>query len=324
MPRVSVVIPTYNRRPLLAEALASVWAQTFDDLEVIVVDDGSTDDTRSYLDSLAEPRLRILAGPHRGASAATNTGIRAARGELIAHLDSDDVWLPDMLATEVAALDQDPGAGLVYARARLTDLALNPLPVTHGLPLRFPDDAYKSMLYEDCTCHNTVVARREVFDVVGLYDETLRSSLDWDIWLRFARRRRFVFVDQVTVLYRQHEGNMRAPARMAEVLENRTRVLDKAFAATDAPPGMSALRAMAYGNLHTECGAAYARAGQWGRAWRRFAQAFRTTDRKAFTLGRIAWFGLSRPALQALPGGPSAVAWAERTQRRLRTAAAAA
>ena len=178
-PRVSVVVPTFNRRDLLSEALESIWSQTFDDYEVIVVDDGSTDGTCDYLEGLDRPRLRALYREHQGVAAAVNAGIRAARGELVARLDSDDLWLPDMLEKEVAALDARPGAAFVYARMRFMDGESGRLGRRTGMAPRFPSQLYKSLVYEDCTTSCTFVARRHLLLEVGLFDETLPSSEDW-------------------------------------------------------------------------------------------------------------------------------------------------
>lgn len=115
MPRVSVVIPTYNRAYLLRKAIESVLHQTFTDFELIVVDDGSTDNTKEVIGSIADPRIKYLTQPNKGVAAASNTGIRAAAGEFVAFLHSDDLFLPEKLAAQMAMVDNDPSIGLVYS-----------------------------------------------------------------------------------------------------------------------------------------------------------------------------------------------------------------
>src|SRR5882724_2062331 len=124
-PKVSVIIPTYNRAHYLGTAVNSVLSQTFSDFELIVVDDGSTDDTMRLVERFHDSRLRYIYQQHRGISAAMNAGIRAARGGYIARLDSDDIWLPDMLEVEVGVLDARPEIGLVYAKAQGMDKNCN-------------------------------------------------------------------------------------------------------------------------------------------------------------------------------------------------------
>jgi glycosyltransferase involved in cell wall biosynthesis len=117
-PQVTVIIPTFNRARYLTEAIQSVLGQTFPDYELIVVDDGSTDGTAAVLEGFGDSRLRVLRQENHGISAAMNAGLRAAQGEYIARLDSDDVWFPNLLAYETRVLDSRPDIGVVYARAQ--------------------------------------------------------------------------------------------------------------------------------------------------------------------------------------------------------------
>ena len=116
MAKVSVIIPVYNGAATIGRALASVFAQTFTDYEVVVVNDGSTDDTASVLAGYGD-RIRVVTQANRGLPAARNSGIRASSGEYVAFIDDDDEWLPQMLERCAAVLDQDPDCGLVYARS---------------------------------------------------------------------------------------------------------------------------------------------------------------------------------------------------------------
>src|SRR5581483_9754891 len=115
MARVSVLIPTYNRAALLPQAIASVLAQTYRDLDVLVIDDGSTDETPELLKAFADPRLRYLRLEHRGVSAALDAGWRAVESEYVARLDSDDVWQPELLAQLMPLIESDPGVTFAYA-----------------------------------------------------------------------------------------------------------------------------------------------------------------------------------------------------------------
>ena len=147
---VSVIIPTHNRARYLSEAIRSVLVQTFTDFELIIVDDGSTDETEELVRSFSDRRIRYLWQSHQGISAARNAAIRSARGLYVAHLDSDDIWLPNILGVEVAAFC-DPGIGVVYSRAQALDQTGRPLPILVGIPQRYPADSLLSLLYSNVT-----------------------------------------------------------------------------------------------------------------------------------------------------------------------------
>ncbi len=175
---ISVILTTYQRRELVARALASVFAQTVADREVIVVDDGSTDGTAAFL--RGRP-VSLVTVPHSGNPATTrNTGLVRARGELIAFLDSDDVWRPTALAELAGALRAHPDAGFAYAD-------YEPAPGTMPrLPLS--GDVFDRLLESDFLVTGGVLLRRSVANVVGAFDPLCSPAEDWDYWLRMAAR----------------------------------------------------------------------------------------------------------------------------------------
>lgn len=291
-PKVTVIIPTYNRAHYLGDAIQSVCEQTFNDFELIVVDDGSTDGTLDLLHSIHDLRLRVLQQEHRGISAAMNAGLRAAHGLYIARLDSDDVWFPDMLAGQVAVLDAHPEVGLVYAKGQAMDAAGTPLPMTIGMPERYPGDSFRSMIRENCTCNITVVVRRACFDRVGWYDETLQMSEDWDIWLRVARHYQFAYVDRIVARFRWHEGNitgLRSP-HFATGLETGFKVLDKVFSISDLSPSIVAIKPLAYSNTYIAMGIRWLDLGAYCRALQAFWRALRVGGNPAVMSVRLVWF----------------------------------
>jgi hypothetical protein len=213
MPRVSVVIPTYNRAHVIGQALDSVLAQTYRDLEVVVVDDGSTDDLEQALAPYLETeRVRLTrtdgAALHapKGPAAARNAGIRAAQGELVALLDSDDLWLPIKLETQVAVLDACPAVGLCYSNL------LNYDPATHRLSLRYTrtsqircGDLYRLLVYRRLLCHaSTWLVRRNCFERAGLFDPTLLRSEERELSIRLARHYPFHGVREPLAIMRLH------------------------------------------------------------------------------------------------------------------------
>lgn len=268
-PEVSIVMPTYNRAHLIGESIQSVLDQTFQDFELIIVDDGSSDDTEAVVKRFNDPRIRYIYQQNKGQSGATNTGIRNARGKYIAFLDSDDLWVPELLEVEVAILDAKPDIGLVYAKAQAMDEKGNPKPRIRGAYEKYPGETLKSMLYGDFSCIQTTLVRRECFDLAGLFDETLKGRVDWDMFLRIAKHYRFAHINKILAKFRFHPGQKTGPESpvFVEVFESRIRVLDKAFSSADLPEEVLAIRPLAYRNAYIDVGL------HWLSIWR-FREAF--------------------------------------------------
>jgi glycosyltransferase involved in cell wall biosynthesis len=287
-------MPAYNRATYLREAIDSVLAQTFADLELIVVDDGSSDESAAVLADVADPRLHCLRQDHGGVSAAMNRGLSAAQGEYIGRLDSDDVWLPEALQTLVDVLDSRPEVGVAYGKGQAMTASGRPLPQTLGMPQRFAGDDLRSLLYEDYTCNIVTLARHSCYDRAGEYDESLPANEDWDIWLRIAAHDRFAFVDRVLARYRWHEGNMTGPASplFAEVLETRTRPLDKVFARSDLPDAVISMKSIAYENVYLYRCVRWLHVRELSAARRELARALRITQSPLTAIVRLAWFAL--------------------------------
>lgn len=317
-PTVSVIVPTYNRADLLRESLKSILRQSFAEFEVVVVDDGSTDATSEVLTAINDRRVRTLWQPNRGISAAMNSGLQAARGRYIARLDSDDLWEPSLLTTLVSVLESRPEIGVVYGQAdAIQDGKV--IPHIQGLPLRFPEDSLRSLLYDDTTCNIAILARRECFARAGPYDESLIANEDWDIWLRIARFAQFAFVPERLARIRWHSGNLTGvgSGRLAEVLRARTVPLDKVFSAPDLPPEIAAMRASAYSNVHLFCGLRWRQAGEWRHAMLAFWRSVRCSDRPAIAVVRVLWRAVVQPVLGRSPIARSVADQATRIYRRV-------
>ena len=198
MPTVSAIIPAYNREGLLDDALRSAYAQGCEPMDVLVVDAGSTDGTARVVASFGRPVIYVRQ-EHRGVSAARNRGLAEARGELIAFLDSDDVWPEGSLRHRMELLAAHPEADIVYGKTRVRTLVA-------GQP--------KLRRYADGEavhhpCFGSMLVRRSAFERVGKVDETFRDSEDID-WLCRAHEGGLVTVrtDQIVLEYRLHDGNM--------------------------------------------------------------------------------------------------------------------
>jgi glycosyltransferase involved in cell wall biosynthesis len=208
-PLVSVVLPTHNRVNLLRDAIASIIAQTYPHWELIVVDDGSTDGTADLLDAILDRRVRCLTVPHSGnASVARNVGIAAARGWYVAFQDDDDVWLPDKLARQLAALEARPEAAWCYSDAEFVDDELHPIVVARPRWI-----AHEGWILEQLLDLQvgiplpTVIVEKRALDVVGGFDERLPRRHDIDLWLRIAEHAPAAVVPARLVKVRKHTGN---------------------------------------------------------------------------------------------------------------------
>ena len=206
-PTVSVVIPVHNRPAAVHRAIASVRRQTVQDFEIIVVDDGSTDDTCAAVTSIADPRIRLIRhGDNRGGSAARNTGIRASRGTYVAFLDSDDEWFETKLEKQLAVFARSSKrVALVYTGTERVDDGH----VSRRVPRRYPNLA-RVLLLDNFIGETSVgMVRREVFDTIGGFDECLPSAQDLDLWLRICERFEAELVPEALVRVLKGTGTRR-------------------------------------------------------------------------------------------------------------------
>jgi glycosyltransferase involved in cell wall biosynthesis len=296
LPVVSVVIPAYNVAAYIPETLESVFAQTYPDYEVIVVNDGSPD--TAELEQALEPynkRIVYLRQENRGAGAARNAGLRLARGEFVAFLDADDLWLPDYLKEQVAFI-QSGDYDLVYADA----LLFGPSPFAGRTFMQIaPSDGavtFQSLISGECNVITSgVVARRRPILEVGLFDEQLRNSQDFELWVRLVRRgARVNYQRKVLLRYRYHEDSLSGDA--LNQIKRELRVLGKIESSYDLTPAerREVLRAMETirMNLELETGKLHLAKGEFAEAVAAFSKvnaARRSLKMKAVLLmSRIA------------------------------------
>jgi glycosyltransferase involved in cell wall biosynthesis len=227
-PSISAIVACHNYGRYLAGALDSVLGQTHEDLEVIVVDDGSSDETREVIGPfLADPRVRYYRTEHRGQSPTKNLGIRMARAPLLAFLDADDLWMRDKLQRQLAVLKADPGLGVVYTRRLLID--------PDGRQLAYPQPSLhrgkvlEAMFRTNFVCFSSALVRRSAIKAAGPFDESLNLAIDYDLWLRLAMSYRFDYVDEPLVQYRTGHANLsqRVDERLATVDRIMTRFLNE-------------------------------------------------------------------------------------------------
>jgi glycosyltransferase involved in cell wall biosynthesis len=298
MPSVSIVIATRDRAHWIAATIESVQRQTFTDWELVVVDDGSTDDTGGVVARFAgDGRIRWVPRPPEGRSAARNHGIGISSAPLVAFQDADDLWEPTKLARQVDALAADPAAGLCYTAARFIDATGTPLAMRKP-PEPLAGNALPRLARGNVIILASVVVRRTCFDRVGTFEPTLHACEDWDLWLRIARHFPIAFVDEELTRYRIHPGN----TARAAVLAGGLRVVDRLYADPEIPRLTGLSRADARARLYWYDAGTVA-ADDAATAWSLARQALRESPRTLASrpaLGALAALALPAPALRAV------------------------
>lgn len=223
-PKVSIVIPTYNRADFLPKAIQSVLNQTYRNWEIIIIDDGSTDNTEGIVKSYKEARIRyILHKSNLGLSAARNTGIKNSRGEYIAFLDSDDEWFPEKISCQMNIFQkEDSKCGVVCTGGyRIKD---NQIISIKSVPINI-DSFNEKFLFKNITWTSSVLVKKECFKKAGLFDENLESCEDWDMWIRIAKYYKFIFLEMPLTKYVIHSGQL--SENLLKKINARKRILFK-------------------------------------------------------------------------------------------------
>jgi glycosyltransferase involved in cell wall biosynthesis len=231
MPTISVVIPAYNAERTILETIKSVQQQSFSGFEIIVINDGSTDRTLELLQGVKDERLRVFSYENAGVAVARNRGISHATGEFIAFVDADDLWTPDKLELQLAALRQHPEAGAAYSWTYF--MYEQEGSVVPGKPVFFEGNVYPKLLVNNIVGNGSnILVRRKAIESVGEFEPTLKSCEDWDFYIRLAAKWHFVVVPKYQILYRQ---SPKAMTSKVEVMEKEAlRVVERAYQA--APP----------------------------------------------------------------------------------------
>jgi len=223
-PLVSVVIATYNMAQYLPKAIDSVLAQTWENLELIVVDDGSTDNTVAAMEAYRDDaRVRYLPTENQGQPRAKNTGVTAARGEFIAFCDADDLWSPKKLAIQMPFFN-NPKVGVVYSDVSYIDES--GMPLEKAIPYeRHSGQVTEHLVIKNFVPFGTAVIRQECVEKNGAFDVDLPMGIDWDLWLRYSIDWHFHHAPEITYIYRIWSGQMSKNYRGR--YENAFRILRK-------------------------------------------------------------------------------------------------
>lgn len=240
---VSVVIPTHNRADLLPRAIKSVQAQTWTDLEIVVVSDGSEDDTKAVVEALAkdDDRIKFIEYfPARGGNIARNTGIENASGEYVAFLDDDDEFMPEKLEKQMAVMQSDPQIGLVYTGVHIIyvneDIAYSSIPKASG-------DLSKEILLDNIIgTTSTVMARKDVLLKAGMFDVKLRALQDFDLWIRVCQLCKIGHVPEEMINYYNYTGTKQVSALTDKYIESFAYINNKYKDMMDALPAQQCLQ----------------------------------------------------------------------------------
>jgi glycosyltransferase involved in cell wall biosynthesis len=270
MSSVSVVIPAFNAAETVAATIESALAQTREPLEVLVVDDGSTDATAEIAERFGPPVVCIRT-PNSGVSRARNAGIERAAGDYVAFLDADDLWRPEKLERQLDALASQEGAEVSTTARIRVDADLNEIERTGVSAF---DDPCETLLLESMALGpvSSIVARRQLLREIGGFDARFSQSADWDLMLRLSLRTGIAAVDEPLVLYRTTPGNM---SSNIELLERDTFAVLNRFYGADPPARYRALRRRVYSNHWLIVSGSYLQVRRPGAALRSLARAIR-------------------------------------------------
>lgn len=244
-PKVSVVIPAYNAVRFISATIDSVLLQSFQDYEILAVDDGSTDNTKEILEAYGD-KIRYLPKRNGGVSSARNFGINSAKGKYIAFLDADDVWMPKKLEKQVALMEANEEIGLCYAATQKVDEELNYL---NSIPANAYEDYTESLLLNlnivAGSCSSAIV-RREILAQTDGFDSKFTTYADWEFWMRLSLLTKFAPITEELVKYRVVKGSMSSNPEVTK--RDALGVLAKFFSLPNLPKKYKSLQKKAFSN----------------------------------------------------------------------------
>jgi glycosyltransferase involved in cell wall biosynthesis len=270
IPLVSVIIPCYNHAHFVGEAIKSVLEQDYQHYEIILVDDGSTDNTREVVAQFGF-KVRYIYQQNQGLSAARNSGLRAARGELVGFLDADDLYEPNFLSTLVAILKANPQADAVHCACRFVDRFNNPLPQIAGKVVP-ASQLYSTMLKGNFLTPVCMFAYKYCYEETGGFDRAFQGVADWDMWLRISKSFTVIATEQVLARYRVTPYSMSTD--IESMLEDRLNVLAKHVGTKPSDrSSLSNEELESYSRVYLRAAVEYLQTGDQGQAYKCFYQA---------------------------------------------------
>jgi glycosyltransferase involved in cell wall biosynthesis len=244
--KVSVVIPVYNAEAYLEQTLESVFAQTYPNIEIVIVDDGSKDGSIALLEKYAD-RVRLVRQANSGAAAARNHGVQEASGVWIAFLDADDIWAPDKIEHQLRVCGN-------YAWSHTDSIFLggvNDGRKDSGFTKKHQGQVLREVMCENFIGTSTLMIRREIFLNSGGFDESFRSIHDWELWTRLASKHALGYVDAPLLTYRVHSVSVSRNTR--KTLPNHIRVIEKAFSQVGPAASLAHMKRSALARSYSIC-----------------------------------------------------------------------
>jgi len=228
---VSVVIPAYNSEKYIDKAINSVLNQTYQDFEIIIIDDGSVDNTRQIIENTNDSRIKYIYQENSGPAAARNNGIKNASGEYIAFLDSDDVWLPEKLEKQIKILKKESDICLVFTAFVMQDEGKEKKEIYRFKTYK-NEKLVKNLLLNPMATvpyPSTVMIKKSYLDMVGYFDTELYTSEDWDLWMRLATKANFYYIDEVLVNRFRPKTSITSSLDLSKVEECYLKVVNNFF-----------------------------------------------------------------------------------------------
>ncbi len=272
---MSVIIPAYNTEEFLAETIRSALDQTYRDYEVIVVDDGSSDETLNVARSF-EPQIKVLAQPNGGPASARNLGIRNSRGDYIAFLDSDDLWMSDKLEEQTEFMENNPAVGLVYSEALMFTDNKGEMKITEKFGFPY-EPSLRTLLFGNYIPNSTVMVRRTCIDKIGLLNESreLVGVEDYEYWMRIAKHFPIAGIPRPMMYYRVRDNNLmgdgkdinKTPRLYIAAIREIERLYPQLWEEVQLD------RQMQFARFHVRAGFAWKRKGAWKQCAVRFGEA---------------------------------------------------
>ena len=259
MPKVSVIIPTYNSSRTIGETLQSVINQTYSDFEILLINDGSTDNLMEVLKGFQDSRLQILHYENGGLTAARNRGIDRASGKYLIFLDADDLWSPDKLESHVDALDNaektNPKAAIVYSWSYFLDDETNTSYINHPEP--YEGNVLPKIVEANfVTNGSNPMITREAIDSVGYFNSDFHGVSDWDYWIRLAQQWDYILIPKRQVFYRQSTTSM-SSATVLDREQDQLRVINTIF--PSLPSNLQPIKPIALSNIYLYSAQLYSR-----------------------------------------------------------------
>jgi len=253
---VSVVIPIFNREHLILDTINSVLAQTYQNFEIILVDDGSVDNTKQVISSINDSRIKYIYQNNAGPSAARNNGIRHAKGEYIAFLDSDDLWLPEKLEKQISVLNNNKNIGIISCWSQCITYDGEKLHMRMCKAKDSKEFCLKILLQPDTvvTGSPTMIVRKECFNKVGYFDEKMKTREDWDMWFRISNKYEFYCINEILTHIKVSHESLSKVADIIGISDNYLRFLENVYNNKNIPKEIIKLKNYIYSNTYWNIG----------------------------------------------------------------------